>query len=272
MFTHQQVQQFQTFGFVVARGLFDRAEACALATEVEGALADAFDTGGPDSDLGGIRGEYLPLGVDRCPAAQALIADDRRLFAGSAELLGVPAVPTIGVATRFESNASWHTDQGPWVGGVKFLAHLQPRAAESGALRVVPGSHHPGFAASLGGYRQRDPGMSGFAGWDWPHIVIETDPGDVIAFDVHLYHASMGGYQRLAWTIDYLPWPGLGDSPRLALVRDLVNDAVRFDHEPYDRDRFPVWEEWAAGAARSASRAVAVDRLRLLGVLGGGAR
>jgi hypothetical protein len=54
---------------------------------------------------------------------------------------------------------------------------------------------------------------------------------------------------------------------RMDLVRDLTLDDVEYDHEDYDRDRWPVWREWAAGAGQSPSRAIAVERLKLLGVL-----
>ncbi len=135
-------------------------------------------------------------------------------------------MPTAPIATCFTSNAGWHTDQGPRVGGVKFLAHLQRRTVGTGALRVVPGSHDPAFAERVRGFWSRDPALQGFEGWPVPCVVLETEPGDVIAFDVHLYHSSAGGDQRLAWTIEYLPWPGLGDPERLRLVCDLVVDTV----------------------------------------------
>ncbi len=156
------------------------------------------------------------------------------------------------------------------MGDVKFLAHLQPRSAGSGALRVIPGSHDPGFAARLRAYWSRDPALQGFGGWPVPCVVLETEPGDVIAFDLHLLHASAGGDRRLAWTIEYLPWPGLGDPERLRLVRDLIVDAAEFDHEAYDRERWPTWREWVVGARAVPPRQVALERLRLLGVLGAG--
>jgi hypothetical protein len=225
--SQQQIAHFQAFGFVVLRGLLDDGETAALAGEVPAALGDAFGGIGTDIDpegTGGIRGDYPPPSVDRAPLGQSLIADDPRLFQGSAALLGGPTVPTAPIATCFTSNAGWHTDQGPQVGGVKFLAHLQPRAAGSGALRVVPGSHDPGFSARMRAYWSRDPVLQGFGGWPVPCVALETEPGDVIAFDLHLFHASVGGHRRLAWTIVYLPWPGLGDAERLRLVRDLVVD------------------------------------------------
>jgi len=56
----------------------------------------------------------------------------------------------------------------------------------------------------------------------------------------------------------------------MEIVRDLIIDGAGFDHEDYDRERWPVWREWAVGAARAPSRAIALERLELLGVLAGG--
>ena len=99
-------------------------------------------------------------------------------------------------------------------------------------------------------------------------MVLRTEPGDVIAFDRQLFHSSEGGHDRLAWTIEYRPWPGLGDRDLMALVRDSIVDVVDQDQECYDRGRWPTWREWVAGARGIPSREVAVQRLRLLGVLG----
>lgn len=90
---------------------------------------------------------------------------------------------------------------------------------------------------------------------------------DVVAFHMHLMNCAQGGLPRLSWTIDYRPWPGIADRERMGVVRDFVNDDVEFDHEDYDRDRWPAWREWAAGADQTLSRAIAVERLTLLGVL-----
>jgi len=210
-FSQQQIAQFQAFGFVVMRGLLNEAETATLTREVTATLTDAFGGIGTDTDpagAGGIRGHYLPLSVDRTPLSQSLMADDPRLFQCSAALLGHPTVPTAPIATCFTSNAGWHTDQGPRVGGVKFLAHLQRRTAGTGALRVVPGSHDPAFAERVRGFWSRDPA--------------------------------------------------------------LVVDTVDFDHQGYDRQRWPTWREWEAATRSVPSRQVAVERLRLLGVLGEG--
>ena len=271
MFTHQQITHFRSFGFVVLRGLFDADEVRRLTREVRSSLVEAFGGLGTDDDAegtGGIRGDYLPLAQDRTPFSQALVADDPRLFQGSTELLGGPTVPTIPIATCFTSNAGWHVDDGRGVGGLKFLAYLEPRTATTGALRVIPGSDEPGFARRLDAYWDQDPAGQGFDPWPLSSVVLETQPGDVIAFPGRLFHASEGGDRRMAWSIEYLPWPGLGDRACMAAVRDAVVEAV--DYDRYDRERWPTWREWVAGASPVSSREVAMQRLRLLDVLGDG--
>lgn len=206
--------------------------------------------------------------MNRAPFSLALIADDPRTFQSSAELLGRPTVPSIGIATCFTGDSSWHTRQGPDVGGVTFWVDLERRTASTGALRLIPGSHLPDFERRLCEYRAAEPAASGFEHWEWPHVVVETEPGDVVAFHAHLMNCAQGGAPRLSWTIDYLPWPGLGRRDQMKIVRDLILDDVEFDHEDYDLGRWPVWREWAAGAAQIPSRAIALERLELLGVLG----
>ena len=97
--------------------------------------------------------------------------------------------------------------------------------------------------------------------------MVETEPGDVVAFHAHLLNCAHGGALRLSWTIDHLPWPGLGHPEQMQAVRNLVLDGAEFDHENYDRERWPTWRDWAAGAAQIPSRAIALERLQLLGVL-----
>ncbi len=128
-------------------------------------------------------------------------------------------------------------------------------------------SHEQAFRLLVDEYFQQDPGRQGFAGWPAPYIAVETAPGDVIAFDLHLFHSSAGGNDRLAWTIEYLPWPGIGDAARCRAVRAAVLDIVDYDHKDYDRDRWPTWREWAANPDHISSRHTAIERLRLLGVL-----
>jgi hypothetical protein len=268
MLTHQQILHFRTFGYVTLRGLLSQEEASTLRQEVSDALTDAFGRLATEpNDLDGISGDYLPLASQRAPFSLSLIADDQRTFGASAELLGCPTVPSIGVATCFTGDSTWHTGQGPDVGGVTFWVDLEPRTADTGALRLIPGSHLPEFERLLWEYCAAEPSVSGFESWEWPHVVIETSPGDVVVVHEHLRQCARGGTPRLSWTIAYFPWPGIARPDRLEALRRMVLDDVEFDHEDYDRQRWPVWREWVAGAAGIPSREIAKERLELLGVL-----
>ncbi len=126
--TQQQIAQFKTFGLVVLQDLLDGLKAAAL--------ADAFGEIGPEGP-GGIRGDYLPLTLDRAPLNQSLIADDpacsrarprcsaprpcRRRRSPPAS----PATP-VGIPTR------------PGCGRRQVPGAPAVPTADSGAPRVVP--------------------------------------------------------------------------------------------------------------------------------------
>jgi hypothetical protein len=251
MLTHQQILYYAAFGYLPLRGLFSQSEIATLRDEVTSALTGAFGQLG--TEPGGSGGDYLPLSADRAPFAQSLIADDERTFLLSIELLGGPIVPSPGIAACFTGDSSWHTRLGPAIPGVTIWVDLDRRTSGTGALRLIPGSHIPEYGRRLQAYQGAEPETSGFAqpGWpEWPHVVVETEPGDAIAFDSHLFTRARGGTPRPTWTIDYLPWPGLGNPDRMRVVRDMTLDAVDFGRPEHD-----AWSEWAAGAAASPSRA-----------------
>jgi hypothetical protein len=133
MLTQQQILHFATFGYVTLPGLLTAAQTQILRAEVTDSLTEAFGVLGTEpDDRGGISGDYLPLSVDRAPFSQSLIADDRRTFLASAELLGGPTVPSTGIATCFTGDSAWHTRLGPPIPGVTFWVDLEPRPAEPG--------------------------------------------------------------------------------------------------------------------------------------------
>ena len=87
----------------------------------------------------------------------------------------------------------------------------------------------------------------------------------MIAFDLHTWHASVGGRDRLAWNAVYLRCPETDDERdrTLRYARDGFEQAFR----GFDRDRYPVWRDWLAGAAAHPRRAPVIERMRRAGVL-----
>src|SRR5260370_922455 len=89
-----------------------------------------------------------------------------------------------------------------------------------------------------------------------PVSVTATSPGDVIAFDLHIWHASTGGRDRLAWTAVYQRCPETEPERDRTLrsVHDGFEQAVR----GFDTGRYPIWRDWLApaGAAPPPARGV----------------
>ena len=98
-----------------------------------------------------------------------------------------------------------------------------------------------------------------------PGYVADTAPGDVIAFDLHTWHASFGGRDRLAWTAVYQSCPET-TAERDRTLRS-VHDSFEQAFRGFDRGRYPVWRDWLAGAAAHPRRAEAIGRMRHAGVL-----
>ncbi len=211
------------------------------------------------------------MSVPRAGAGRrALACDDPRFIDAAEQLLGGPVIPECPEGVLYFAEAGWHTDDGIGVRGVKFAAYFDELTAETGALRLVPGSHHEEQGARLAAYQRRQPPVRTSAEAaacraSVPGYAAGTEPGDVIAFDLHTWHASFGGRDRLAWTAVYQRYPETAAERDRALrsARDGFEQAFR----GFDRGRYPVWRDWLAGAAAHPRRAPVIERMRHAGVL-----
>jgi hypothetical protein len=269
MLTTGQIDYFRTFGFVMLRGfLSDHARA--LRAETGAAVRDAYAATYDQRVIDGISGHYLPMASRLTPVSASLVCDDPRLTDAAEQLLGGPVIPECPEGVLYFFEAGWHTDDGTGVRCVKFAAYFDELTAASGALRLVPGSHHPEQNTRLAAYRDRQPPIrddTGFAAYQdcIPGYVADTSPGDVIAFDLHTWHASTGGRDRLAWTAVYQRCPETAAERDRALRS--VHDSFEQAFRGFDRDRYPVWRDWLGGAGAYPRRAPVIARMRQAGVL-----
>jgi Phytanoyl-CoA dioxygenase (PhyH) len=269
MLTTGQVDHFRTFGFTVLRGyLTDRV--CALRAEVDAAIRDAYAATYDERVLDGISGHYLPMASRLTPASASLVCEDPRLIGAAEQLLGGPVIPECPEGVLYFSEAGWHTDDGIGVRGVKFAVYFDELTAGTGALQLVPGSHHPEQNARLSAYScRRGPARSEAEAAayqaSFPGFIADTSPGDVIAFDLHTWHASTGGRDRLAWTAVYQRCPET--EPERDRTLRSVHDSFEQAFRGFDRNRYPVWRDWIAGAAAHPRRAGVIERMRHAGIL-----
>jgi hypothetical protein len=239
--THAQIDFYRTFGFVVLPELIEPETVAALSEEFDRVLPEAFGDSWPERHDDGISGHYLPAMGPRTPVSRELA--ERLLGAGEA-LLGAAALPWDVQEILLFDQAALHDDFGIPAVGVKLGAYLEPLRAETGALRLVPGSQHAEFWVRLRRWLRdnpvEDPQALRRQVDSIPCFVAETEPGDVIAFDVHTFHASVYGRDRRQWTVTYLKDPQTKEER--AAFDEVVADEARWATEPvgYDRALYPL--------------------------------
>ena len=68
-----------------------------------------------------------------------------------------------------------------------------------------------------------------------------------------------------AWTIEYLCVPR--EEADRAKTRRWMDDAFEQSFRGFDRDRYPTWRDWLAGASNYPNRVAVIERLRAVGIL-----
>lgn len=237
----------RTFGFIVLRQFFDPAP---LAAEIDKVMADGILRRVPERG-GEIRFHFVPMMTAETPVSLSLLD---RAETVAAAVFGRPVIPTRAKGTRYHGETPWHTDSDLRLRSVGFLAYLEPVGTDSGALRVLPGSHHRQFREAIRGMGAtclRDPSLPGH--------VVATEPGDMVLLDERVLHASFGGGIRRQWRVDYLCAPA---DTEVNLTKSYFARLYTPDWDGgYDVDRYPSYgPDW-----RQSSRG-AVARLEALGV------
>ena len=231
----RDVSDFRRDGFIVFRQCVD---ARALGDEVDRALADGIRTGSAANESGvGAKFRYVPVMGEKTPVSLALVD---ALAALAARLIGGQVIPTRAKGTRYAGGTSWHRDSDLRVTSLGFAAYLEPLGASNGALRVIRGSHRATSAVPRG------PDAAGQARGGEP---LATQPGDVIAFDEHLWHASTGGGERRQWRVDYIAEPV--SAAEEAQVRAYFAGIFPLEWDGgYDVDRYPSYSQGLRGSDR----------------------
>ena len=137
-----------------------------------------------------------------------------------------------------------------------FLAYLEPVGADSGALRVIPGSHHPKFSEAIRGI-----GATCLQNPTRPGHVVETEPGDMVLLDERILHASFGGGIRRQWRVDYL---SAADTEVILTKSYFARIYTPNWDGGYDVDRYPSYgTDWRQSSRRTVARleALGVDQL-----------
>jgi hypothetical protein len=143
-----------------------------------------------------------------------MLVDDR-IFGTVEELLG-PGFIWNGSEGNlsFDADHHWHTDRpdDPHATTYSFHLYLDKVRADTGSIRVIPGSHRPPLYDDLLPLIEQaaDTSMKvyGISPTDMPGVVIDSDPGDIVFFTQKIYHGVYGKQPgRRYLKLRFVVWP-----------------------------------------------------------------
>jgi ectoine hydroxylase-related dioxygenase (phytanoyl-CoA dioxygenase family) len=196
--TEQQLAHFDMFGYLGFPGLLaDRANAIVEEFEALWASHGGGHAGKPHD--GAARSAMVQF-LDQSAYLSTLL-DDPRIHDAAASLLGDDFNYMGSDGNFYAGDTRWHSDGYGGRGGlrhIKFAFYLDPLTRETGALRVIPGSHRAGepYADQLERAIGQSDQVWGIAGHQVPALALETKPGDVLVFNHDLKHSAWGGSRR----------------------------------------------------------------------------
>lgn len=196
--TEQQLAQFETFGYLGFPGLLaDRAAAISDAFEAVWAKHGGGHDGKPhDEKARSVIVQFL----DQSEYLSTLL-DDHRIHDIAASILGDDFNYMGSDGNFYVGDTRWHSDGYGGRGGLKHIKiafYLDPLTRDTGALRVIPGSHKVGnpWADQLERDVPKSAEVWGIPGNQVPAQALETQPGDVLVFNHDTKHSAWGGSTR----------------------------------------------------------------------------
>ena len=224
--TQEQLDFFDTFGFLKFPGLV--ADRINEITEEFVALFIERGGGHNGQPHDGSKRSCIAAFIDQTERLSALI-DDPTILGTAKSLLGDDFNYMGSDGNYYSGDTPWHSDGwNPDFLNIKFAFYLDPLTKDTGALRVIPGSHRIGdtYTEKLQDDIYRSQDVWGLSGAEIPALALETQPGDVLCFNHNLKHAAFGGSGwRRMFTINCSQrYP----EERLDDLRNLISGGARF--------------------------------------------
>jgi len=204
LLTPQQIHFFETFGFLKISGLF-----APDIDDIVGGFEDIFgDQNQPVWETkvalhGDARRVIIPGFIEQSPRL-APLQYDPRVVGVVQSLVGRDYTWANSDGNLFYCESYWHPDDyaAPLHHyHVKLSFYLDDLTGDSGAIRIIPGSHfHQQTYAKTLLKAFKDPtGVSdifGITGGEIPSVTVESTPGDLIVWNFRTIHGSYNGGER----------------------------------------------------------------------------
>jgi hypothetical protein len=204
LLTPQQIHFFETFGFLKIPGLF--------ADDINEIIAGFEDLFGNEDQpvwetAEALHGDekrlIIPGFIEQSPRL-AHLQHDPRVLGIAHSILGRDVQWASSDGNLFYCESYWHPDDyaAPLHHyHVKLSFYLDDLTGDSGAIRIIPGSHfhRSAFARTLRRdlkKHEESPDIFGIEGDDIPSITVESTPGDLIIWNFRTIHGSYNGGER----------------------------------------------------------------------------
>jgi len=201
MLTPTQICFFHTFGYLHVPGYFQE-EIAWIIDEYE-----AIWAAHPELPHDGSVRTTLPGLFVGASKRLATVIEHPKVIAVCTALLGAGYGLQGGDGNRYCGDTEYHSDTGgpDWENKtvarhLKIAFYLDHLTRDSGALRVIPGTHLHGDQYAREIERQLTTPWQERAlqvsGRDIPAVAVESAPGDLVCFDHRIKHAAFGGGTR----------------------------------------------------------------------------
>ena len=246
--TTQQLAFMETFGFLHIPALLeDRIEKVTEEFELVFSRLGGSHAGGSHDITA--RSCIVPF-VDQSEYLSTLL-DDPRLDGIISSLCGNDYNYLGSDGNFYVGTTKWHSDGGwapMWqrvralegqsqsIAYYKVALYLDTLTEDTGAIRVIPGSHRYGdrFAEAIEKGIRNSEQEWGVVDSRVPALAVETRPGDVVVFPEGTKHGSWGGStRRRMFTLNY---SSRHSAEQLPLLRQEVAGAARFWNETFYGD------------------------------------
>ena len=195
MLSMDEVNHFNTFGYVVRKQVFSKGEMDVISTSFDAAMRVA--RGGAEEpevlqDEQGYsrkRQQVVPF-FDYASDVFYPLLDDDRIMGPFGQLLGGDFLFTLSEGIIHAGGTGWHTDAVAPEGmrTMRAALYLDELGSDDWCLSVVPGSHHAAFRESI-----RDTLASSDSQGNLltGRLALSNNPGDVLFMNHKLFHTSL---------------------------------------------------------------------------------
>lgn len=268
----EQIQQFETFGFLVRRQVFSAEEMVVIDEEFSRRRLSILEQLDPEE-----KNNFRSWPI-RNPELQFIssLLEDPRIYGPSEQLTGEDSVLFQSNCNSYGVDTDWHSDsKDRHLRLIKNVMYLQPTTAERGALRLIPGSHKSPLYDDLvrmgldlyvkdqGAYFLKD---SEFSGLDIPCYIFSSQPGDVIIFNQNTWHAAYGTFEyRRTCTFNFICNPKTDEEK--AEFNSMAKQAGNRSFKEMPVQGPQCHPQWLANPGGSARRSRWIKKLEEWGIV-----